>query len=155
MGGVRGRVAPAAVFAWCAVSSLGLGGCGRPPAAASGGRGRAVLGEVTRAYVTHLRSNAYRPPANEAAFRALLAQAGAAALRRAGVRSVDELLISPRDSQPFVIRYGAEAKDMLDRGVVAYERSGVEGHRLVGYALGYVSDLDQQGFEQLVPDHTN
>lgn len=114
----------------------------RRVADARDGRRDAALKEVTRAYVSHLRAPPNRPPADEAEFKTILSQGGDAALRRAGVRTVDELLVSPRDSQPFVIGYGRDASRLLDRGIVAHERTGVGGRRLVGYSLGYVDEVD-------------
>jgi hypothetical protein len=114
------------------------------------GQADAVLAEVTRAYVGHLRTHSNRPPADEGEFRRILTEAGADALRRAGVGTVDELLVSPRDSQPFVIAYGDAARPLLERGVVAYEQTGVSGRRLVGYALGYVDVVDQQAFDEIL-----
>jgi len=111
-----------------------------------------VLGEVAKAYAGHLRADGYKPPADEAEFKTILAKAGDGVLKRAGVRSVDDMLVSPRDSQPFVIAYGKAARRLLDEGVVAYEQTGVSGRRLVGFALGYVQELDQQAFDQLLSD---
>jgi hypothetical protein len=142
----------AACLRWGAVGFLALGGCGRTQATASREPGAAVLGELTRAYVSHLRTHAFLPPASESELKKALAGAGAEPLKRAGVRSVDEFFVSPRDAQPFVIRYGKDARTLLDRGIVAYEQTGVGGSRLVGYALGYVRETDQQTFDQLLGD---
>lgn len=111
-----------------------------------------VLTEVVRAYAAYLRSHRYQPPANEAEFKGVLKQAGDGILKRAGVDTVDKLLVSPRDSQPFVIPYGKDARPLLDRGVVAYEKTGVAGRRLVGYDLGYVKDVDEEAFKRLLPE---
>lgn len=138
-------------LAWLFFVILPHAGCSRGRVADARGHGDAVLLEVTRAYVAHLRTHRDRPPADEAEFKNILAQAGGAALQRAGVGTIDELLVSPRDSQPFVIRYGDAARPLLERGVVAYEQTGVSGRRLVGYALGYVGQVDQQAFDALLP----
>lgn len=109
-----------------------------------------MLNEVTKAYVGYMRSHGFQPPPSEAEFKTILAGLGEPALKRAGVGSVDALLVSPRDSQPFVIEYGNNARKLLDRGIVAHEQTGTSGHRLVGYDLGYVADVDQQTFDQLL-----
>jgi len=109
-----------------------------------------VLDQVMRVYGSHLRMPPYRPPADEADFKKILAEAGDSILRRAGVRTVDELLVSPRDSQPFVIAYGKQAPALLDKGIVAHERTGVAGRRLVAYSLGYVSEVDEATFGSLL-----
>lgn len=132
----------------CFLFAVGCGGA----SVDVGGRAETVLTEVVRAYAAHVRSNRYQPPANEEEFKAALQKSGDGILKRAGVGTVDQLFISPRDSQPFVILYGKDAKRLLERGVVAYERTGVSGRRLVGFDLGYVEDVDEQAFKRLLPD---
>lgn len=127
------------------------GGCGDAPVAA-GGQGEKVLTAVVQAYVTHLRTHRYKAPANEAEFKDVLQQAGAGILERAGVKTVDQLLVSPRDFQPFVIAYGKDASRLLEHDIVAHEKTGVSGRRLVGYDLGYVEDVDEQTFKRLLAD---
>jgi len=152
----RGAYAPCrglatAALLGCTVAAAGCGR-GRPPE--SHGHAGAVLGEVTKAYVGYMRSHGFQPPASEVEFKSVLSQGGEEALRRAGVGSVDALLVSPRDSQPFVIAYGRDGRKLLDREVVAHEQTGVSGQRLVGYSLGYVRELDQASFEQLLTGGT-
>lgn len=150
----QGRLAASvAVLIFCLpLAAVACVGCGRGRAGESPGSGKAVLNEVNSAYVNHLRSNRYRAPADEAEFKTILKQAGDGALKRAGVATVDQLLVSPRDSQPFVIRYGKDAGRFLERGVVAHEKTGVAGRRLVGFDLGYVKEVDEEEFKQLLPE---
>ena len=143
----------AAWLLWLPLVCLACCGCGGSRAAESPGSGKAVLDEVNRAYVGHLRTNRYRAPADEQEFKTILKQAGDAALKRAGVGTVEQLLVSPRDSQPFVIKYGKDAGRLLERGVVAYEKTGVAGRRLVGFDLGFVKEVDEKEFKELLPDH--
>jgi len=149
----RGRLVSAIALALSSVACfIACAGCGRSQAPDPHGHAGLVLGEVAKAYAGHLRAGGYKPPADEAEFKTILAKAGDGALKRSGVRSVDDMLVSPRDSQPFVIAYGKAARRLLDEGVVAYEQTGVSGRRLVGFALGYVQELDQQAFDQLLSD---
>jgi hypothetical protein len=68
----------------------------------------------------------------------------------AGVSTVDELLISERDGQPYVIFYGQPPAGVAT-DLVAYERTGVDGKRFVGYGVGAVAEADEQAFAGLVP----
>lgn len=68
-----------------------------------------------------------------------------------GVDSVDELFVSDRDGQPIVVVYGSALKSVAP-GVVAYEQTGKDGMRLVGFNNGQVEEADQTRFAQLVPD---
>jgi hypothetical protein len=49
-----------------------------------------------------------------------------------------------------VIAYGKEAPALLDKGIVAHERTGVAGRRLVAYSLGYVRAVDEATFGSLL-----
>ena len=66
------------------------------------------------------------------------------------VENPDELFISERDNQPYVIGYGPKA-DGKPREVIAYEKTGVDGKRMVGYATGIVVELDDEHFREAVP----
>jgi hypothetical protein len=111
----------------------------------------ARLTELTKLYANYLRTNRNQAPASEADFKAIVAEAGGSILKRAGVSSVDELFVSPRDGQPFVVLYGKDAARLIRRGVIAHERIGKDGRRLVGYELGYVHEVGQEEFAKLVP----
>jgi hypothetical protein len=149
---VRGRRVSVIAFALSSACFAAFAGCGRSQATAPLGHAGSVLGELTKAYAGHLRASGFKPLADEAELKTILAKAGDGVLKRAGVRSIDDMLVSPRDSQPFVIAYGKAARRLLDEGVVAYEQTGVSGRRMVGFALGYVQELDQQAFDQLLPN---
>ena len=68
----------------------------------------------------------------------------------AGVSNVDELFISERDGQPYVIFYGRPPAG-LNPDLVGYEQTGVDGKRFVGFGLGVVEEVDEQRFSELVP----
>jgi len=85
--------------------------------------------------------------ANEQAFREFLADK-VDTLAESGVNSVDELFISERDNQPFVVIYGKRPSGM-EPGVVAYEQTGVDGKRQVGFDIGRIEEADQARFNEL------
>jgi len=95
-----------------------------------------------------------RPPKSEEAFKQYIAGMDAGVRDRllagAGVSSTDELFISERDGQPYVIIYGKPARKM-DSGVVAYEQQGVNGLRYVGRRVGAGEEVDEQQFNTMVP----
>ncbi len=92
-----------------------------------------------------------KPPANEAQFKKFIADRGETMMKNSGVATVDELFISERDGQPYVIVYG-KPKPGTARDLVAYEQKGVDGVRRVGYSLGLISDVDDARFQELVPN---
>jgi hypothetical protein len=91
------------------------------------------------------------PPPNEAVFKSFAKERGEPLVKLAGVSSVDELFVSSRDNEPYVILYGKEAAKLINRGILVHERTGVGGHRLVGYRGGSVEALDEAAFRKLVP----
>jgi hypothetical protein len=92
-------------------------------------------------------------PPDEAAFRQFLAGLDPPELAAMQIANIDEILVSPRDNQPYVVRYGLQAGVPSPTGspVVAYEQSGVGGRRYVAYQLGGVEEIDESRFRQLVP----
>ena len=62
------------------------------------------------------------------------------------VASIDELFVSERDGQPFVIVYGPSP-----HGVAAYEQTVVYGKRQVGFKLGNIEEVDEARFQELIP----
>ena len=91
-----------------------------------------------------------RPPANEMEFKRFIAEKGAPMLERAGMANLDELFVSERDGQPFVVIYGKYPPGMTSR-IAAYEQNGVGGKRQVGYSAGAVEQIDETRFRELVP----
>jgi hypothetical protein len=133
-----------------AVSLIAGSGCNSQQAASDAAPDTSHIKELTMLYAGQMNRNAGRPPASEAEFKRSVAENGAALLDSLGV-TVDELFISPRDNQPYVILYGNEAAKLISRGIVTHEQTGVDGRRLVGYRGGYVNEVDEVEFRKLVP----
>jgi len=89
-------------------------------------------------------------PTNEAEFKNFIAANGAPMLESLHIKNADDLFISERDGEAFVVLYGPAAPG-AGHDMVAYERTGVSGRRLLGYSLGAVEEVDEQRFEELVP----
>lgn len=134
-----------------ALIAFTVAGCSSSPPAASDDLGIARLTILTKQYVSYLNSHQSRPPASEAEFKQLLTDAGGSILKKGGANTVDELFVSPRDGQPFVIEYGARAGRLLDRGIIAYERTGKDGTHLIGRRLGFAEVVDADAFRTAVP----
>jgi hypothetical protein len=73
-------------------------------------------------------------------------------IRSQGGQSVDELFISERDNQPYVILYGKDAANPALGGLIAYEQLGVDGSRYIAYRSGSVEAIDEARFRELVPN---
>ena len=72
-------------------------------------------------------------------------------LKSLGVESVDAVFVSPRDNQPYVVKYGEPVGMPGPQGfpVVAHEQTGVGGKRYVAFAMGDVQLVDEERFKQL------
>jgi hypothetical protein len=127
--------------------TLGCGGGDRGPSDAPP-RLRSVV-----ALYNMMKSSTGRPPNSEQEFKEFIASKGSLTLDKSGVANADELLISDRDGEPYVIVYGTRPKGMHP-DLVAYENVGVDGKRLVGFGLGIVELADESKFSELAPAPT-
>ena len=72
------------------------------------------------------------------------------------------MLVSPRDNQPYVIRWGLAPEGSGPMGpeppkpmIIAYEKSGAEGTRYVADGRISVVQKSQEEFSRVVPEHEN
>jgi hypothetical protein len=95
-----------------------------------------------------------RPPADEEEFKAFLRSLPPEQLP-GQPGDIDALFVSPRDNQPYVVRYNI-GSTMPGPGqpmeVVAYEQTGVGGRRYVAFALGGVEEVSEDELEKIIPD---
>lgn len=98
--------------------------------------------------------NRGRPPKSEADFKKYIESKGPEYLDNFGVTSVDELFVSERDGQPYVIYYGRPGPNVPTLGgpITMYEQVGVEGKRFAASELGTIQKIDEEEFLLAVPD---
>ena len=137
-----------------AAGVLSLVGCGRG-AEVSGTDYQAnrQLSLVAEMYGNFMQEHNGAPPKDEAEFKSFLAKYAARRLEPYNVDSVDELLISPRDEQPFVVVYGKKlvSKDSPNTPWAAYEQTGVDGKRLAAQVRGVLEEYTPDEFSAKVP----
>lgn len=115
-------------------------------------------------YASYLNHNGGKLPASEAEFKKYISSTAKSYLAERGLTQIDDLFVSPRDGQALVVSYGAHK---LVRGfsadpIVAHEKIGINGKRLVAFPSGAVLELDPVMFDKLpiakdadnVPDST-
>jgi hypothetical protein len=137
------------VFVSCSLA-MALG-CNSQQSGSDGTTGVPRIKGLTALYISFMNNNAGRPPASEDEFKRYVAEKGGPVFDSAGVSTAEEMFISPRDNEPYVILYGNDAAKLLSRGIVAHERTGVNGSRLVGRRAGSIEDLGEAEFRKLVP----
>lgn len=141
-----------ALLALClALPCLPLVGCGGPSEVRNPqAKVESHLQTLSVLFMQYTSENKGQSPPDEATFKKYVN--GLPPERLMG-KTADELFISPRDSQPYVVFYGVKM-GMPGAGppaVVAYEKTGVLGKRYIATALGGVEEVDEAKFQQLVP----
>lgn len=91
-----------------------------------------------------------RPPANLDEFKKFLEQVKADPGASIKVNDIEKFLISPRDNEPYVILWNVQARTGMP-DVIAYEKTGADGTRMVAFGAGYIEYADEERFKQLVP----
>jgi hypothetical protein len=134
---------------------VGLIGCGsRLPTDTAEGKNLRALAIF---YGRFIGSHKGRSPANEAEFKKFILSLPAPEREALGVadpNNIDTLFTSPRDGQPYVIRYKQSSSGLVggQATVFAYEKTGKNGKRYVATSVGNVEEVDEQRFKQLVPE---
>lgn len=104
-----------------------------------------ALKALAMAYGQFTAQNRGRPPKSEEHLRKFLDK-NSHILDGYAIESVDDVFISPRDNEPYVVVYGKRAK------IVAYEATGLDGKRFVADELGIAREVDEAEFAELVPN---
>jgi hypothetical protein len=96
--------------------------------------------------------NGSNGPKDEAAFKEFI-KTGMPSHRLEMMRvdpdKVDELFVSERDGQPFVIKYGQSGGPMSQIAVV-FEKEGHAGKKQVAFTNGKVEEPDDAKYQQLL-----
>jgi hypothetical protein len=121
--------------------TLGCGGGVSPTGGDADFQARRRLSTVASFYGDYLGAFG-APPKDQAAFRTFLDEREAG-IKRMGVSGVDELLTSPRDSQPIVVIYGKKVAppDSPNTPWACYEQTGVDGKQMAAQVRGEVKEL--------------
>jgi len=124
-------------------------GCGRQDVIQQAGHSR--LAAIASTWNDYQVAHQGQLPVDEEELRKFLAghHSLPQLLKNAGVSTVDELFVSERDAQPYVLFFGEET-NQFEGGIMGYERQGVDGQRIVGYRGGYVNVLDEARFQELM-----
>ena len=121
-----------------------LTGCGTVTESEDVAELRSNMQSLAAAYGSYTKQNRGRAPKDEKRFRAWIEKNGGAEVFEA--QSVDEMFVSSRDNEPYVVVYGKPKQ------VIAYEAVGVEGSRYIADNLGVVQEVDEATFAEMVPD---
>ncbi len=141
------RVAPI----WGLVLLL-MAGCQSATRDAASDPQAARLLALSMLYARYQNANQGRSPASEEQFKTFIREYGNKIQELVQTDDADAVFTSLRDGQPYVVLYGKATAQQQSSGLVAYETEGADGKRYVGYRLGYVEEVDEERFRQLIPD---
>ena len=96
--------------------------------------------------------NGNKGPKNEAEFRSFIESQDQKRLALADIDAskLDELFISERDGEAFVVRYGIDTYVRGPSLPVIFETTGVEGLRQVGFFNGSMQEVDSDEYDRLL-----
>ena len=129
---------------------LGSPGCGGPRSAEPEKTSLSALAKMYSQFQAHHRGQL---PPNEQELKQFISDTGAALLDELGYSSADDLFVSDRDGQPYVVLYGNSvimSDELPGGGLIAYEKDGVDGVRFVAYRVGLVEEMAADRFAQFV-----
>ena len=95
-------------------------------------------------YSQYLGAHGGDPPRDEGEFKKFIQSLGPGVIERAGLTSVDQLFTSPRDGQPYAVKYQGVPWEL--EGAIAYEQQGLNGVRYVATSLGGISEVTEEEF---------
>ena len=129
---------------------VGLG-CSSPPA--PNAPERVPLRHLAILYGKYRNAHRGAPPRDEADFKKFITGLDPAQLAAAGVTAaeVDTLFVSPRDGQPYDVRYNDPPPAAGPDGpaAVVAEKVGKGGKRMVAYSTGQVDEVDEAQYQKV------
>jgi hypothetical protein len=88
-------------------------------------------------------------PKNEGELVQFLSEQSLPQLKKLGLSDAKELLTSNRDNEPLVINYGKPGRTPEGDQVLAYEKTGKGGKRLVALNGGGFEEMDEARFKKV------
>lgn len=122
------------------------GGCAGEKLSESDAAQHSNMRALAVAYGQFTSQNRGRVPKSEADLRKFIEKNGPDFLTSLGVETIDDMFVSTRDKEPYVVIYGKPSK------VVAYEAVGVNGKRFIAGDIGDTREVTEEEFQTLVPN---
>jgi hypothetical protein len=141
------------VFSVLLICGLFSSGCSsKDPASRIGEMNDTRIKQLANLYMAHQMRNGSNGPKDQPAFKSFI-QNGMAPHRlemmRVDPAKVDDLFVSERDGQPFIVKYGQSGGTMSKLPVV-FEMEGQGGSRQVAFTNGQVEDVDEARYQELL-----
>ncbi|MFO0912137.1 MAG: hypothetical protein U0795_04230 [Pirellulales bacterium] len=153
----RQSIGPVRTMWWalCLLLMVGALGCGEPKTSDETAAGQRNMTFLARFYGRYQAMSRGVLPPSEEAFRKFLAMEQIAEeVKGTGITNIEDLFVSPRDKQKYVIQYKTRPNNpgLNNDPIFAYEAVGVDGKRFAASLSGAVEELDAEQFKAAVPD---
>ncbi len=129
---------------------VGFIGCGggsppQPPVESS-------LQKLAVIYGQYLGSHRGQAPVNEQELREFLETMSESERQKQGITDISKFFQSPRDGQPYVVRYGVQLGAPGPDGApwVAHEKTGQAGKRFIAFSTGQMDEVDEAKFQAIL-----
>ncbi len=93
-------------------------------------------------------ANKGKQPSNTEELKAWAKNLTAQELAKMGIDNLDGVLVSPRDKEEYQIAPPPQGRQFGPPRVVVYEKTGVNGKRIVAGGTGEVYEMDEEKFNQ-------
>jgi hypothetical protein len=136
------------------LGSVLVGGCGTPQREVP--KEELHMSSLARAYGFYQQQHRGETPPNKEAFSKFLKGLSAEQREGRGIKGdVDQLFISPRDKQPYVILYNVKSSGVPnpaseEADVIAYEKTGSGGSHFVAFSTGKVSEVEEARLKKML-----
>lgn len=139
------------VVAALLLPAAGCGG-GNSPDEMIGKANATNLQRLCNLYVLYQTRNGWQGPPDEATFKEFIDSQGDRILKRMGVEpgNVTAIFASERDSEPYVIRWGLPGNPRGEAVPIVFEKTGVDGMRMVGFSKPEHREVDDAEYQQLM-----
>jgi hypothetical protein len=128
-----------------------LAGCGADPLASKTAQRLKGIAEI---YLSYAAAKSGGGPESEAVFKKYMKSVDAIQLEMAKIdpKAIDDVFVSERDKQPFVIVYGLSITRISgdSKEVLAYEKTGENGKHLLSYINGKVDHVSADQLQSLL-----
>ena len=128
-----------------------LAGCGPDPLASTTAKRLRGIAEI---YLSYAAAKSGGGPASEEVFKKYMKSVDTIQLQMANIdpKAIDDVFVSERDKQPFVIVYGMSITRISgdSKEVLAYEKTGQNGKHLLSYINGKVDHVSADQLQELL-----
>ena len=142
------------VIVWIAAATCILAGCGGGKSDVPVGDAAENIRRLNLAYVQYAGAHGGVGPADKKTLAKAVADDNLISVEEA-----EKFFVSPRDNQPYIIRWGQRpmgrpvGPDPPKPTIIIFENSGADGTRYIADGQMSVRELPQDAFSKAVPDH--